>query len=175
MGTRPKGIVTSFLIFLFILLAASISLIFISIIELQRVKEETREHMRYIREQLEESKKFREETKRFLDKLKIEPDMTVSYYAPLDNKSGICADNNPIATATGSLPGPGSFAVNPMVIPYHSDVWILYSDGRIERGKAVDTGGLIRASRSKIDVYRDSYREAMREGVKKAVVIHCRL
>jgi 3D (Asp-Asp-Asp) domain-containing protein len=143
--------------------------------ELQKVKEETQEHMQYIREQLEESKKFREETKRFLDKLKIEPDVTVSYYAPLDNKSGICANSDPFHTATGSLPGPGTFAVNPLVIPYYSDVWIIYRDGRIERGKAVDTGGLIRASRSKIDVYRDSYGEAMREGVKKAVVIHCRL
>ena len=38
--------------------------------------------------------------------------MEASGYAPYDNKSGICADDNPNSTATGSKPGPGTITVD---------------------------------------------------------------
>ena len=47
--------------------------------------------------------------------------VTATAYAPLDNKSGICADGNPNVTSVGVKPGPGVIAVNPDLIPYYSE------------------------------------------------------
>lgn len=165
---KANGSVQLFFRFLLILLAISITFSAVTMIEIYK----SRNNLNQIKEELQESRKFRIETKKFLDKLNIESDpMTVTYYAPFDNKSGICNDGDPFHTATGTLPGPGTFAVNPDVIPYHSNVYILYKDGRIERGRALDTGSAIRASRSKIDSFRWTYKQAMIEGVKEATVL----
>lgn len=94
---------------------------------------------------------------------------TISAYSPYDDQNGINSDGDPNTTATGTKPGPGTFAVDPSVIPYGSDVTIIYPDGMIERGVAEDTGGAIVGNR--IDVFRWAYGTAMSFGMKDAVVI----
>ena len=104
--------------------------------------------------------------------VKTENNMIVTYYAPLDNKSGICADSSPTTTSTMTYPGPGTIAVNPDIIPYGSIVVIKYEDNTIEAGIACDTGGIIRASTNRIDVFRPTYKMAMRDGKRIATVYH---
>lgn len=87
----------------------------------------------------------------------------VTAYAPLDNKSGICADNNPTITATGTYPTLGVCAVNPAKIPYGS---LLYIPGY---GYAIaqDTGAAIRNySGIAIDVVMETYEDAIKWGVR---------
>ena len=95
--------------------------------------------------------------------------VTATAYAPLDNKSGICADTNPDVTAVGVKPKPGVIAVNPDLIPYHSEM-IIIGDGWIEEGVALDTGGKMRQEVYWIDVYKGTYEEAMNFGVQEVIV-----
>jgi 3D (Asp-Asp-Asp) domain-containing protein len=134
-------------------------------------EEQRTAELKQIRQELEEAKLFRIQVRQFLDKLNIEPEQTVTYYAPYDNKSGICSDGNPNSTATGTKPKEGTMAVNPAVIPYGAEIALIYKDGRIERGRAEDTGGAIRASRSKVDVFRRTHAEAIKDGKKEATAI----
>jgi 3D (Asp-Asp-Asp) domain-containing protein len=96
-------------------------------------------------------------------------DFIISAYTPYDDVSGLNHDGDPNTTATGTVPGPGTFAVDPKVIPYGSTVIIMYTDGTIERGVAEDTGGAIDGNR--IDVFRYKYSTAMKHGMKPAAVI----
>ncbi len=96
--------------------------------------------------------------------------VTATAYAPLDNKSGICADTNPDVTAVGVKPKPGVIAVNPDLIPYHSKM-IIIGDGWIEEGIALDTGGKMRQEVYWIDVYKGTYEEAMKFGVQEVIVL----
>lgn len=93
----------------------------------------------------------------------------ISAYSPFDNPNGINADGDPTNTATGTYPAPGTFAVDPNVIPYGSNVIIMYPDGTVERGVAEDTGGAIVNNR--IDVYRHTFETAINFGKREAVVI----
>ena len=93
----------------------------------------------------------------------------ISAYSPYDDRNYINSDGNPNSTATGTKPGPGTFAVDPNVIPYGSEVIILYPDGTVERGRAEDTGGAIKNYR--IDVFRYTYDSAIKFGMKDATVI----
>ncbi|NLD21671.1 MAG: hypothetical protein GX664_04195 [Bacteroidales bacterium] len=93
----------------------------------------------------------------------------ISAYSPYDDRNGINSDGNPNSTATGTKPGPGTFAVDPNIIPYGSEMIILYPDGTVERGRAEDTGGAIKNYR--IDVFRHTYASAMKFGIKDATVI----
>jgi 3D (Asp-Asp-Asp) domain-containing protein len=93
----------------------------------------------------------------------------ISAYSPYDNPNGINSDGNPNKTATGTKPGPGTFAVDPDVIPYGSKMVIMYPDGTIERGVAEDTGGAIKNKR--VDVFRRTFNTSMKFGKKDAVVI----
>ena len=96
----------------------------------------------------------------------------ITAYAPFDNVSGICADDNPNVTSTGQRPGPGKFAVNPEIIPYGSEI-IVIGDGFVEKGIAADTGGALRKPRVfKIDLFRQTYSEAMAFGVQPATVFY---
>jgi 3D (Asp-Asp-Asp) domain-containing protein len=93
--------------------------------------------------------------------------VTATAYAPLDNKSGICADSNPNVTAK---PKPGVVAVNPDLIPYYSEM-IIIGDGWIEEGVALDTGGKMRQEVYWIDIYKGTYEEAMKFGVQEVIVL----
>ena len=55
-------------------------------------------------------------------------------------------------TATGTVPVPGSIAVNPKIIPYGTEMWIVSNDGSYVYGYAVaeDTGGFIHWSNAPI-------------------------
>ena len=87
----------------------------------------------------------------------------VTAYAPYDNKSGMCNNGDPNNTATMTKPRHGTLAVDPKKIPYGSKVYIPgYGDGVAE-----DTGGALRKYDGyAIDVYVDTYEEAMAWGVQ---------
>ncbi len=97
-----------------------------------------------------------------------------TFYAPLDNKSGICADSNPTSTSTGTYPQQGTFAVDPNIIKYNSEI-IIIGDNWIEAGKALDTGGAIRnvpeGNLPRIDIFVETHEEAMRRGREIVLVI----
>ena len=87
----------------------------------------------------------------------------VTAYAPLDNKSGICADSNPAVTSTGYTPKVGICAVNPAKIPYGSLIYIPSYGYAI----AQDTGAAMRNYDGiAIDVVMETYEEAMKWGVR---------
>ena len=93
----------------------------------------------------------------------------VTAYSPYDNVSGMENDGNPNKTATGTKPRPGTIAVDPKVIPYGSKIIIIYEDETVERGVAEDCGGLIKGNI--IDVFRQTYKEAVKHGRREATII----
>ena len=93
----------------------------------------------------------------------------VTAYSPYDNVSSMENDGNPNTTATGTKPRPGTIAVDPKVIPYGSKIIIIYEDGTVEHGIAEDCGGLIKGN--VIDVFRQTYKEAIEHGRREATVI----
>ena len=109
-----------------------------------------------------ENSVYKEETRDF----RVEK-LIVTAYAPLDNRSGICADGDPTVTSTGTYPERGTVAVNPQIFAYGTEFYI---DG-YGYGKALDTGGAIRRVDNKIDVVVDTYEEAMKWGVKEVWVV----
>lgn len=90
-------------------------------------------------------------------------------YSPLENFSGMEHDGDATATSTGMAPGPKVFAVDPTVIPYYSNMIVIYPNGEILTGVAGDTGGLIKGN--KIDVYKYTYAETIEHGIRDCVVI----
>ena len=87
----------------------------------------------------------------------------VTAYAPLDNKSGMCADNNPKITATGTQAKRGVVAVDPSKIPYFTVLEI----PQYGIASAEDTGSAIRRYNGvAIDILVDSYEEAIKWGVR---------
>lgn len=91
----------------------------------------------------------------------------VTAYAPLDNKSGICAEGDPTITATGAKVRRGIIAVDPKKIPYGS---LVYVPGYGE-AIAEDTGGALRQYKGvAIDILVDSYEEAMQWGKQEVEV-----
>ena len=93
----------------------------------------------------------------------------ITAYSPYDNVDGMQADSTSNRTATGTIPKPGTMAVDPNVIPYGSTIIIIYEDGTVEYGRAEDTGGAINGNR--IDVFRKTYKSAKEFGVRHATVI----
>ena len=87
----------------------------------------------------------------------------VTAYAPFDNKSGICNDGDPTNTSTGRSPGREYAAADPQKLPYGTKLEIPgYGTVEIQ-----DTGGALRSYEGiAIDVYFDSYEEAMEWGVQ---------
>ena len=93
--------------------------------------------------------------------------LTVTAYAPFDNKSGTCNDGDPTKTSTGTYPGWGTVAVNPEVFPYGTRFYIPgYGEG-----VALDTGGAMRQNPNKIDLYHDTYEQAISWGKQDLEVI----
>ena len=92
-------------------------------------------------------------------------------YAQHDDRSGMCSDGDPTRTALGTYPSRGTFAVNPKVIPYRSDMLVI-GDGWFEHGQALDTGGAILATDDLIDRYVDTYEEAREFGCQDVLVIY---
>jgi len=132
--------------------------------------EDVTQTMEEAKRRIEEVQQSQAEVKAFFDRLNILPEQTVTYYAPYDSR-GLCHDGTPNTTATGTKPRPGTMAVNPAVIPYGAEIAVIYRDGTVERGRAEDTGGMIRASRCKVDVFRWTHDEAVRDGKKEATVV----
>lgn len=87
----------------------------------------------------------------------------VTAYAPFDNRSGICNDGDPTNTSTGRSPGREYAAADPKKLPYGTRLEIPgYGTVEIQ-----DTGGALRSYEGvAIDVYFDSYEEAMEWGVQ---------
>ena len=87
----------------------------------------------------------------------------VTAYAPFDNISGICADNNPYSTSTGKFPGSEYAAADPLILPYGTMLNIPgYGTVEIQ-----DTGGALRGkSEVRIDVFMETHEEAIAWGVK---------
>ena len=106
------------------------------------------------------------ELKEQVEAIKLELDrweiitMEVTAYAPLDNISGICADDSPNVTATGTTPSHGTIAVNPEIIPYGTRMFI----PGYGWGIAEDTGAAIRQRDDLIDIYKDKHYQAIEWG-----------
>ena len=98
-------------------------------------------------------------------------EVNVTAYAPHDNQSGICNDGDPTNTATGTYPQPGTFAVNPNEIPYGSNI-LLIGDGWAEKGKALDTGAILRNREDRdIDRFVWTHKEARAFGIRSAKAV----
>lgn len=97
--------------------------------------------------------------------IEIEPEyeivtLTITAYAPSDNRSGICADDNPNVTATGTKPRKGVIAANFRRFPPGTKMYIPgYGFGIVE-----DTGGAMIRNPNHIDVCVDTYEEAIKWG-----------
>jgi len=92
----------------------------------------------------------------------------VTGYAPFDNQSGMCADNNPSVTSTGKMPSSRFAAADPTRLPYGTKVKVPgYGVVEIQ-----DTGGALRGDKEniRIDLFFDTYDEALRWGIKEKVV-----
>lgn len=85
-----------------------------------------------------------------------------SYYTIVCEATGYTHTGN--NTATGVYPYYGTIAVDPSIIPLYSN---LHVEG-YGKGKALDTGGVIVGY--KIDVFFDTYEEAILWGRKKVKV-----
>ena len=93
--------------------------------------------------------------------------MEVAAYAPLDNKSGICADESPLTTANDVLPKMGTVACNPSIIPYGTRLFI----PGYGFGVAEDTGAIVRERTDLIEVFMPTYEEAMEWGRKENITV----
>ena len=92
----------------------------------------------------------------------------VTAYAPYDNKSGMCNDGTPDTTATNTKPKCGTIAADPKRIPYGTRLYIPeYGYGIVE-----DTGSALRKDKDniRIDVYMDTYEEAIEWGKKEMII-----
>lgn len=92
----------------------------------------------------------------------------VTAYAPYDNKSGMCNDGTPDTTATNTKPKRGTIAADPKRIPYGTKLYIPeYGYGIVE-----DTGSALRKDKDniRIDVYMDTYEEAIEWGKKEMII-----
>jgi len=99
-------------------------------------------------------------------------DGVITAYSPLDDANGINSEGNPNITSIGEKVGRGKFAVDPERIPYGSEILIVYEDGSVEKGIAADTGGALRnAPHIAIDVYRETFQDAMKFGKRSATVL----
>ncbi|MBO5797226.1 MAG: G5 domain-containing protein [Clostridia bacterium] len=75
------------------------------------------------------------------------------------NDRGLCGNT----TSTGRPAAVGVVAVDPNVIPYGTELYIVSADGRYVYGYAIagDTGGACRAGRIVCDLFMDTYEECI--------------
>lgn len=92
----------------------------------------------------------------------------VTAYSPIDNVSGICADEDPSTTATGTIPTIGVAAADPDKLQYGTKLYIPgYGNAVIE-----DTGAALRRGKDlRLDVVMNSHKEAIEWGVKELDVV----
>lgn len=99
---------------------------------------------------------------------------TITAYAPFDNQSGICADNNPNSTSIGLTPGEHIAAVDPQVIPYGTKFVIEGMDIVFTAG---DTGQALKDDKKtqeievNIDIFKQTYKEAIEFGKQQRYII----
>ena len=89
-------------------------------------------------------------------------------YSPLDNLDGQQAMGDPTKTSIGKTPGKNIVAADPAKIPYGT-ILEIPDWGIVEVG---DTGGALRRDNQNIrlDLYHDTYKEAMAFGVQERQV-----
>ncbi|MDO4731490.1 MAG: 3D domain-containing protein [Clostridia bacterium] len=75
-------------------------------------------------------------------------------------------------TSTGAPAQYGYVAVDPKVIPYHSELYIVSCDGSLVYGKAYakDTGGVMRSGNRLADLFYNSTSECVNFGVRDMVI-----
>ncbi len=75
-------------------------------------------------------------------------------------------------TATGKAVRTGYVAVNPDVIPYGTELYIITADGSIVYGYAVaeDTGGFAKKGNVTVDLFFDTYAECISFGVRNVEI-----
>lgn len=111
----------------------------------------------------EENKALSKEVQGFLEAWDLQV-FTATAYSPYDDRNELNSEGNPNVTATGVPPGPTKVAVDFSVIPRGTRIWV-QGEGWVT---AADTGGAIRGNR--IDVFRETFEEAISYGVKKVYV-----
>lgn len=89
-------------------------------------------------------------------------------YSPLDNRDGQQAQGNPTRTSTGRRVGRHIAAADPKKLPYGT-ILEIPDYGIVE---IQDTGGALRKDNKniRIDLYHETYEEAMQFGVQEAEV-----
>lgn len=89
-------------------------------------------------------------------------------YSPLDNRDGQQAQGNPTRTSTGRRVGRRIAAADPKKLPYGT-ILEIPDYGIVE---IQDTGGALRkdSKNIRIDLYHETYEEAMQFGVQEAEV-----
>lgn len=94
----------------------------------------------------------------------------LTHYCPCEKCCGKTPDHPAYGiTSSGTVATEGrTIAVDPSVIPYGTEVIIVYEDGTTATYIAEDCGGSIKNNR--IDIYMDSHQAALEAGVKMAEV-----
>ena len=124
--------------------------------------------------QIDELARFQARMRDFMDRLQIE-EFDTSAYSPHDDRNGLnswrpklASRDYTVRTRTGTLPRPGTVAVDPAVIPLGTSLWVQgYGFCRAE-----DTGGAVRGQQ--VDLYKETFDEAMVYGRQKKTVMWVR-
>lgn len=76
------------------------------------------------------------------------------------------------STSIGKKPQPGYIAVNPKIIPYGTEMWIVSNDGKYIYGYAIaaDTGGFIYSGTTIADLYFNTYNECINFGRRNITI-----
>lgn len=100
-------------------------------------------------------------------------EFTITYYCACRMCCGKEESNpNYGITATGTLATEGrTVAVDPSVIPYGTEIRIIYPDGEQRTYISEDCGGVIKGNR--IDVFMETHEKALKAGIKTAEVFIC--
>ena len=108
-----------------------------------------------------------EQLRQWLDTWQIEA-YEATAYAPFDSPIyGLCHDGNPGITAAGTIPKPGTIAVDPRHIPYGTPLWV---EG-YGWGLALDTGAAIRSAPQRLDLYFHTRKAALAWGRRTVRVV----
>ena len=88
--------------------------------------------------------------------------LTVGQCTAYTNDRGLCGKY----TSTGRVAAVGVVAVDPRVIPYGTELYIVSADGSVVYGYAIagDTGGALTSGRVLIDLFMDTYEDCMQFG-----------
>lgn len=88
--------------------------------------------------------------------------LTVGECTAYTNDRGLCGKY----TSTGRVAAVGVVAVDPRVIPYGTELYIVSADGSVVYGYAIagDTGGALTSGRVLVDLFMDTYEDCMQFG-----------